>query len=737
MDNQVYTYRLKLISNFYREFFALAVAFLFFPCIYTMAQNSSSIKDTNFPIPGLISYYKISAAENMLLEGHLYNKSTGTSVGINPSNFGTGNIISPPFFCYPFSSQFTLFQQPVTVTDYNWYPAGTILQGKAINGITSNLTITPIWDSRGIIAEITLQNTLDHEINVPAEWQVDGRLGTSVNWEWHPPFAMKSNPEDIRVKNNPETIEFHNDSTIVLTKSQGFTTNTDKPNSLVRQTILQPNEKKSFSLVILIGTDINLLTKSANQLLQNPAKVRLDAFAACNRLLEDIESKVPTLTGGSSELNAFYIKGLLTFSTCRWDVPEFITSPWYAESGIDGGALNNYCWGIAYVSRLMSMIDPAAVRELLVTYVTSDLHKTYALNPATGKGMGVLYSYNYYSIAKATYDYITITGDLSILNEKIGQETYLETIYRFCLSREDLNADPELIDFGGNHNLLELKQTTDYCNYTPSPNAERLLIYRYLTDFYLWQGKTTPNDLILRGEKFKSVFQSKLWDSKNNWLYSLDTEHKPKTAFSIQMFDVLRTGALTKVQQDAIVTHLNTSEFLTEWGIHSLAKTDEGYDPTDVDWGGPGVYAGDAPELMEDLLHAGFANQGIDLLHRILWWGRFPYYPQAIRADGMGYREDGRPNEIAGLAAPQSIIFGLFGITVGKDFISIKPVNHSYMKGLSLTGLSIRNKKMDISIQSEQAEFSVLIGRKKYKSALGKEIIIQLSDLNGKVLEGK
>lgn len=716
------------IKNFCRVIFTLTAGSLLLPYLVLNAQNSSSGKKTEFKVPRLVQSYKVSAADNLLLPGHLYCKSAGTSVGINQTHLGTGNIIAPPYFCYPFSSRFLLFNQPVPVANYDWYPAGTNLQGSIINGISSMLTITPLSGSRGMLAEVTLQNTLNREIIVPAEWQMEGRVGASENWDWYPPFAMKSNPEDVRVKTNPETIEFHNNQTVVLVKSREFKPNAEKQSSLTRQIVLQPNEKKSFSLVILPGSDSDILNKEADQILINPGKVRFDAYAAYEKVLEGIESKVPTLTGASPELNAFYKKGLLTFASCRWEVPEFITSPWYAESGIDGGALNNYCWGVVYVSRLMSMIDPAAVRNLLIAYVTSDLEKTYALNPATGKGMGVLYSYNYYSIAKATHDYITITGDLSILNEKIGQKSYLETIYSFCLSREDLNAEPELIDFGGNYNMLELKKTIDYCNFTPSPNAERLLIYLYLTDFYSWMGKTTPNNLVNRGEKFKSVFQSKLWDADNKWLHSLNTEYKPTTAYSIQIFDVLRTGALEKAQQEGIVAHLNTRGFLTEWGVHSLAKTDEGYDPADVDWGGPGVYAGDAPELVEDLLNSGFVNQGIDILNRILWWGRFPYYPQAIRADRMGYREDGRANVIAGLAAPQTIIFGLFGITAGKDFIVIKPVNHPSMKGLSLNNLTIRGKKADISIHKEKSEFSVLVGKKRYISALGKGIIIKFQE---------
>lgn len=87
-------------------------------------------------------------------------------------------------------------------------------------------------------------------------------------------------------------------------------------------------------------------------------------------------------------------------------------------------------------------------------------------------------------------------------------------------------------------------------------------------------------------------------DNDKKWLFSLDEKLQPKTAHSIQIFDVLRTGILTKDQERAIVSHLNEQEFLSEYGVHSLSKRDAGYDPFDEDWGEPGVYAGDAPELI-------------------------------------------------------------------------------------------------------------------------------------------
>lgn len=704
-------------------FFVMMTKFLNMPLL-VVAQNT----DHPVTITDAISFYKVTSAQNLLSPGHLYCKSPGTSVEIRQNNFGVGNIISPPYFCYPFSGKFFLFHQPVSVSDFEWYPAGTLLKGKEINGVGSVMSVIPLWKSRGILAEITLENRSEREINLPAEWKTEGQIGRSENWEWYPPFAMKSNLQDIQVKLSRGALEFQNALTIAVIKSQELKVNPEISNSLVGEITLKPGQKKSISVAILIGSNAETLIQEADELMRNPGKVQAEAFANYNQMLNDVESKAPKFSG-SLQLESFYQKGLLTFLTCRWDIPEFISSPWYAESGIDGGALNNYCWGIAYISRMMSMIDPSAVRKLLLAYATADLRKTYALNPADGKGMGVLYSYNYYSIARATHDYINITGDLNILTEKIGQQTYLDYLYQFCLSKEDLKSDPELIDFGDNSNLLELKKTADYCHYTPSPNAERLLIYRYLSDFYSWLGQTTPDDLDKRTEKLKSIFQSRLWDSKHNWLFSLDQHQQPRTAYSIQIFDVLRTAVLTRDQEKAIVSHLNTTEFLSGFGVHSMAKTDEGYDALDVDWGGPGVYAGDAPELVEDLLNAGFADQGIDVLKRILWWGRFPYYPQAIRANRIGYREDGRPNEIAGLAATQSIVFGLFGISVGKDFVAVKPVNHSFVRGLSIRSLTIRNKQIDIQIQPEKPEFSVVSDGKTYHAQLGEEVKIKLPGL--------
>jgi hypothetical protein len=179
---------------------------------------------------------------------------------------------------------------------------------------------------------------------------------------------------------------------------------------------------------------------------------------------------------------------------------------------------------------------------------------------------------------------------------------------------------------------------------------------------------------------------------------------------------------LSQEQEKGVLSHLNEKEFLSPWGVHSLAKTDPGYDPKDVDWGGPGAYTGDPTELVVDLCQAGYAEQGVDVLKRILWWGELPYLPQAMRANAKGYREDGRANVIAGGSTVHVVINGLFGVVPGLDKITIKPINHPMMEGLSLKGIKIRDHRFDIAVKD--GTFAVTSDGKTVTKSLGENIVL-------------
>ncbi len=97
---------------------------------------------------------------------------------------------------------------------------------------------------------------------------------------------------------------------------------------------------------------------------------------------------------------------------------------------------------------------------------------------------------------------------------------------------------------------------------------------------------------------------------------------------------------------------------------------------------------------------------------------------KAVRVNEKGDREDGRANLISGAVTCQAVINGLFGVSFELNRIKIKPINHAMIKGLSLTGVSVRGRTFDIEINKKT--FAVTEAGKEITKPLGEEVIFNL-----------
>jgi hypothetical protein len=398
----------------------------------------------------------------------------------------------------------------------------------------------------------------------------------------------------------------------------------------------------------------------------------------------------------------FYDRAILSYPLARWDLPGLAAHPWYATCGMDGGALCAYLWDYSYCSRLNALATPESDRDLIRLFLRTDLTQGYALLPFSAKIFGAHYSYNDYAIIRLIHNYVLLTGDRAFLNESINGKTVWEQAYERAIYRDDLSRPVELIDYGTNYNLLEMKRTEDYTHFVPSPNAERCWSYRAVDEMAGWAGRPPPG-LSQRAAELARVISAKLWSPSDRWLASLDLKREPRLGYSIQVFDVLRLDVLNRPERDGLVSHLNEREFLSANGVHSYSKATAAYAASArVDWGGPGVYSGDAPELVSDLMHAGYFQQADDVFSRILWWGRsLPYYPQAIRADYRDYRRDGRANLISGSTGAEMMIFGLLGVQVGIDgSLTIDPHLPVFAQDIKFAGVEIRGHRFDVALDA-------------------------------------
>ena len=179
-------------------------------------------------------------------------------------------------------------------------------------------------------------------------------------------------------------------------------------------------------------------------------------------------------------------------------------------------------------------------------------------------------------------------------------------------------------------------------------------------------------------------------------------------------------------QEAGLLAHLNSEvEFLSEYGLHSLSKTDIAYDQVDIDNGGGGSYTSFPPQIAERLYKAGQPAAAENILKRILWWGdRAPYWGDSFVANQIDYRKD-TPLQctVGGAAGAQCIIFGMFGVRAEIDgSLRIDPHPPAMAPHLTLRRLKLRGHVVDIEVRGDNYE--VREGATRRSAAVGQPTIL-------------
>ncbi|MEN6601319.1 MAG: hypothetical protein ABFD86_02805 [Bryobacteraceae bacterium] len=459
---------------------------------------------------------------------------------------------------------------------------------------------------------------------------------------------------------------------------------------LYRAVELTPGESRTFFIVLVVATTRGEAMDSAHKLMNDPAA----ASAAAQELMEhDIRtflSRLPALSHPDARVVRFYQHAALQLLWDRWKVGKtFILDPWYPSLGLDSGGLNSYAWDFNYSAIPLTLLDPAGMRAMLVALLAAPLTEHYAIEPVRGEGDGPFYSYNPYSFTSAVDNYIRATGDRTILGERVKGKTVLEWLIVMAQFGET-DRDPDhnhLIDYGDDHNLLEIKTTgagPGYIHEVPSPNGERSYVYETLADILEEEHDTEHAALIPKfrqsAAEVRAAINEILWVEDTDWYGTRQKDGKVVPVYSIQVFDLLRIpGVVSPDRAKRLVAHLNDAEFLGPWGPRSLSIKDRLWDWRDHDWSGPMTYIGDGPQLVADLFQAGFAAEAWKVLERILWWPEhLAVYPQGVANDNYASRfpqskpfggriSAGRTNEISGCVGIEAIVRGMFGAKPGRD----------------------------------------------------------------------
>lgn len=432
----------------------------------------------------------------------------------------------------------------------------------------------------------------------------------------------------------------------------------------------------------------------------------------------------PTLRSDNAALDRLYERSLVHLLMNRWEVPEFVLSPYYATGSIKGGCVCNYLWNFGEVWEILPLLDPVAMKAHIKHFLACDLTAHFAFEPLSGDAFGPWYMVNQEKIIGLIYFYTLITGDTAFLQETVAGQTIAAWAVAHATVKDDLTKPVALIDYGPSNSHLELRRAYSYNHVMPDLNGRRYDNYIRAAAIAAWAGSPRP-DLLERAEALRGILKATLWDPGAKWFRFLHEDGTPELRYTIQVFKLFHSSVLDQEQVDGLLSHINDHEFLSAQGLHSMSKLDPAYDQVDIDNGGGGSCTCFPPQIAERLYKDGRPGPADEILKRILWWGaRMPYWGDSIVANDIAYRKD-TPLQctIDGATVAQCVIFGLFGIAPQADgTVTISPQKTSLFKAAALGPLRLRGQTFTVTVKG--GRFVVEAEYETWAAALGETVVL-------------
>ena len=375
---------------------------------------------------------------------------------------------------------------------------------------------------------------------------------------------------------------------------------------------------------------------------------------------------------------------------------------------------------------LHPIYDPEGNKKQLRAYLRNDLTASYALNPVTSGAVGPWYQINQEKIICMVYHHVRATGDVDFLFEKVGDKTVIDLMRFHAYVCDDTSRDVELYNYGeGGNDHLEIHNWGNgpYNGIMPDLNARRYM--NYMRVYELTQLAGCPDELLpKRAQALKGKLRS-LWNDEAKWYDFIDTDGNRDIRYTVQMFKFIASGVIDKYERDGLVSHLNETEFLSKFGLHSMSKLDPQFDQDDIDNGGGGICTHFTMQICAQLYEMGYDSLASDILQRVYWWGeRMPYMGDSC-ASNMILNRENTPlqGDISSVSCAQMIFFYIFGITPHFDgSVSISPVKNRPAESMKIENARLCGKVFSVDVKGDS--FTVNYGGEDIHSKIGEAVII-------------
>ncbi len=276
------------------------------------------------------------------------------------------------------------------------------------------------------------------------------------------------------------------------------TTRIEAGRTLVYDVTLGPGQSKVFHYVNAIGeTEENCLSEyqqlqsafdAADQ--ENEATLRRLMQSAFTPGNSDFSGYLPTLETTDESLWKLYQAGFSNLLFARRTSPDSAYGAAYITLGGRVLPTLSFPWDTSVTSLGLALLDPIALRGMVETWMSRNMHEHLATDYVTGEAVGPWYAVNDMAIVRCAQNYLRVSGDFAWLQKKVEGKTVLELLFEHATYWKKLDkAGRGLGDYGTIENLLEVVST--YLHETSGMNAGNVSSMRCVASLLEIQGDST------------------------------------------------------------------------------------------------------------------------------------------------------------------------------------------------------------------------------------------------------
>ena len=486
-----------------------------------------------------VSRFGIDGSRNIVEDRHfgIVNGHLTTNV-LHSNALSFRSLYAPPYASSNFAFDGWVCGEAVKTTSYSWMPFQVRRRG-TVPGVEVSTVITLVEGRRALILEIKLSNGGDSRRRVPLQFDISGGLDYVTDWN----FAQPVGDKPVRATVDGDVIVCRNDTGMLAVGARGLTRHGCVP-LWETELDLGAGQSESFWLTLAVGEPDHALS-SARELLDDPAGAVDRSSEAWAARASELLGRLPRFTASDRRLERFYDRSVLHFLLNRWHVPEFLLNPYYSTGSINGGCVVSYLWDFGEGWEVFSLVDPAAAREHIKAFLAINLTRHFAFNPISGAGWGPWYPVNQEKIVFHIYYYVLQTGDVGFLRDTVKGTSILDWVLEHALVGDRQEERANLIDYGAGNHHLELRRQHRYDHFLPDLNARRYPIYLAAETLLKLAGRKAPVDLRHRAEMLKALIHDEMWSEKDAWWFHLDPEGGRHLRFTMQLFKLIASGAIT------------------------------------------------------------------------------------------------------------------------------------------------------------------------------------------------